>query len=78
MINVAGRSTRDKFGSAEQFLLDVLGDRGDQMATPLPWTLRLIPGMDCEVRRNLEVVDVLTAAITMIREPVWCQQRDRA
>jgi hypothetical protein len=44
----------------------------------LPWTLRVAEDVDCNPRRALEVVDVLTAAIDIIREPVGCQQRGPA
>jgi hypothetical protein len=54
------------------------GYPGDQIAPPLPWTLRVAEDVDCNLRRALEVVDVLTAAINMIREPVRCEQRGRA
>jgi hypothetical protein len=50
----------------------------DQIAPPLLWTLRRAEGLDCKLRGDLDVVDVLTVTMTMIREPVGCQQRGRA
>jgi hypothetical protein len=54
------------------------GHRGDQIARLLPSTLRRAEGLDCTLRGDLDVVDVLIAAVTMIREPVGCQERGRA
>jgi len=79
VIKVAGASTRGKIASAEQLLLDVLGrTAGDPTAPPLSLTLRRAEGPDCQRSDALEVVDVLTATITLIRESVRCHHRGRA
>jgi hypothetical protein len=49
----------------------------EQIAAALPSTLRIAEELDYKLRRALESVDVLTAAITMIRESLRCQERGR-